>query len=160
MVERLAADGHIKDPLVKGFFKHKEQNVDFTLVVDDFLVQHTHKEDLDHLAASVRKHHNFKVDEDTKQCVGISLNWDHNRQTVRLSMPGCIKQALKEFQHAGPSILHHAPSGCETIQCGQQVQFAEVDCTNPISARQTNHVQKVIGKPLYCARAVNSTVLH
>jgi hypothetical protein len=74
----------------------------FTLVVDDFGIKYTNKDDVDHLLAAVRDKYPLKVDWEAKQYVGIHLQWDYTRREVICTMDGYVKQALKELQHTVP----------------------------------------------------------
>jgi hypothetical protein len=47
--KRLNAEGYFKSLLVPGLWKHKTRNIQFVLVVDDFGIKYTKREDLDHL---------------------------------------------------------------------------------------------------------------
>ena len=128
-------------PLVEGYFRHESQDISFTLVVDDFLIKYTRKDDLEHLQAAVEKYYKFKVDEEAKQYVGIHLKWDYNKRTVRLSMDGYVKQALLEFQHGAPSAPYHVPSRYIPPQFGAKVQFAKVDESAPLTKERITFVQ-------------------
>ena len=97
---------------------------------------------------SVGEHCKFKVDKDAKQWVQIHLKRDHNECTVRLSMDGCVKQSLSEFQHEAPSTPHHALSCCVPIQHGTKVWFAKIDETAPLAKDKITFVQKVVGESL------------
>ena len=55
MVEHLAEAGYRKIGLVKGYFCHKSGEIDFTLVVEDFLIKYTKDEDLEHYKFMVDK---------------------------------------------------------------------------------------------------------
>ena len=160
LVKHLSSAGYVKVPLVEGYFRHETRNIDFCLVVDDFLIRYNNDEDLEHLCAAVRQHYKFKVDEEAQQFVGINLRWDYEKRTVRLSMEGYVEQALLEFQHASPKVPYHAPSRYERPNYGQKVQYAKADDTNDLEASQVNYIQKVVGKLLYYARAVDPTMLH
>jgi hypothetical protein len=160
LVERLAEAGYHKVGLVEGYFRHETRDIDFTLVVDDFLVKYTKDEDLQHLEAAVKKYYKFKIDTEAKQYVGINLKWDYNKRTVRLSMDGYVKQALAELEHVAASIPHHAPSRYTLPKFGERIQFAKVDMTPALSKLKITYIQRVIGKLLYYARAVDPTMLH
>ena len=159
LVARLATAGYHKN-LIEGYFKHESRDIDFTLVVDDFLVRYEKKEDLDHLVQTVRKDYKFKVDEDAKQYVGINLKWDYKRQTVCLSMDGYIEQALREFEHDAPSVPYHAPSKYLPPRYGERIQYATVDDTELLGKDDVTYIQRVVGKLLYYARAIDPTMLH
>ena len=53
LCKRLEEAGCVKAPLVEGYFYHKEWDISFTWVVDDFLINYKSKEDLDHLTAAI-----------------------------------------------------------------------------------------------------------
>ena len=57
LVQHLADAGYVKAPLVEGYFRHKTRPIDFTLVVDDFLIKYTNDEDLEHLRTTISKHY-------------------------------------------------------------------------------------------------------
>jgi hypothetical protein len=158
-VERLDEAGY-KKTMVEGYFKHETRDISFTLVVDDFLIKYVKDEDLEHLNAAIRKYYTFKVDTEAKQYVGINLKWDYAKRTVRLSMDGYVKQALLEFEHAAPSVPYHAPSRYIPPNYGARVQFAKVDTTQPLGKKEITYIQRVVGKLLYYARAVDHTMLH
>ena len=160
LVQRLAEGGYRKAELVEGYFYHEERDISFTLVVDDFLIKYTNKEDLEHLRSTIERNYKFKVDETAHQYVGIHLRWDYDRRTVRLSMEGYIKQALLEFEHAEPRTPHHAPSRYTPPQFGSRIQYAKVDETELLPKEKITFIQKVVGKLLYYARAVDPTMLH
>jgi hypothetical protein len=62
LVEHLAKHGYEKLPFTEGLFKHKTKDIAFTLVVDDFAIKYTNKEDADHLIDCMRMKYPFKVD--------------------------------------------------------------------------------------------------
>ena len=160
LVDRLAEFGYKKGGTVEGYFKHETRNINFVLVVDDFLIQYERKDDLKHLQDSIGKYYKFKVDEEAKQYVGIHLKWNYQERSVQLSMDGYVAQALRKFQHLTPKNRYHAPSHCETPRYGAKVQYAKVDATEPLGGEQVQFIQKVVGKLLYYARAVDPTMLH
>ena len=51
-----------------------------------------------HSLEVIGKYYTFKVDEEAKQYVGIHLKWNYDKQMVRLSMDGFVKQALLAFR--------------------------------------------------------------
>ena len=160
LVQRLSEAGYTKAPLVEGYFRHETRQIDFTLVVDDFLIKYTKDEDLQHLRDAINKYYKFKVDLEAKQYVGIHLNWDYINRTVRLSMEGYIEQALLELEHTQPTKPHYAPSRYTMPQFGSRVQYVQIDQTATLGGDKINFIQKVVGKLLYYARAVDPTMLH
>ena len=135
------------------------QDISFTLDVDDFLIKCTKQEDLDHLAESIRQHHKLKIDAEAKQCVGIHLQRDCKHRTVKLSMDGCVEQALMELEHkCGTTtcvLPHHTPP-----KHGAKVQFATINALAALNKRNVSFIQRATGKVLCGARAVDPAMLH
>jgi hypothetical protein len=74
-------------------------------------------------------------------------------------MPGYVQTFLDELQHPPPRHPQHSPHGATPIQYGTAPQYAElVDCSVPLAGADKALIPKVIGKLLYYARAVNSTL--
>jgi hypothetical protein len=102
LVQHLAKYGYSKAKRTDGLFLHKTRDLSFTLVVDDFGIKYTNKDDVNHLIAAVCDKYPLKVDWDAKQYVGIHLQWDYARREVICSMDGYVEQARKELQHTVP----------------------------------------------------------
>ena len=156
LVNQLAEAGY-KKTMIEGYFQHKTRDM---LVVDDFLIKYTLEEDLWHLPDTIKAHYKFKVDLEAKQYVGINLKWENNKQTVQLSMDGYVKQAVQKFKHEAPDKPYYSPSMYTPPHFGAKVQFAKVDETAPLDKDKINFIQKVVGKLLYHACAVDSTMLY
>ena len=41
--------------------------------------------------------------------IGIALNWDHEKGTVQISMPGYVSAGLHAFQNDKPKLLQDSP---------------------------------------------------
>ena len=87
LVDHLAKFGY-KKARTEGLFVHETRDIAFTLVVDDFAVCYTNKNDADHLIDSIRQKYPFKVDWEAKQYIGINLKWNYDHREVTLSMDG------------------------------------------------------------------------
>jgi hypothetical protein len=74
-------------------------------------------------------------------------------------MPGCVSNVLRKFQHDAPNHPQHTPSRYVTPVYGAKTQYATLDETPPLTAKQCLKIQKVTGSVFYYARAVESTVL-
>jgi hypothetical protein len=55
LIPRLTAAGYKETGVTPGLFKHDTNSIIFALVVDDFLVQFSSQEDLDHLQATLQQ---------------------------------------------------------------------------------------------------------
>ena len=62
LLPRLLAAGYRATGIVPGLYKHESNSVIFALVVDDFLIQFTHKQDMEHLEATLSRHYTITMD--------------------------------------------------------------------------------------------------
>jgi hypothetical protein len=65
--------------------------------VDDFGVQYFSKEDADHLINAIKANYPVKVDWTGSKYIGIDLDWDYEKEEVKLSMKGYMKKALNKI---------------------------------------------------------------
>jgi hypothetical protein len=85
---KLAPFGYSKCVNTPGLWNHDTRPISFTLVVDDFGVKYVTQADVDHLIASVRSTHTLTEDWSGDLYCGIKLDWDYDKRTVDISMPG------------------------------------------------------------------------
>ena len=109
--QRLAKHGYYKVAHTPGLWKHISRPISFTLVVDDFGIKYIGKEHADHLLNALKEHYTLDIDWEGKLYCGISLNWDYQKHTVDISMPGYSKKLLHCFQHEC-SKPQHSPFNC------------------------------------------------
>jgi hypothetical protein len=110
-------------------------------VVDDFGVKYGKKEDMDHLVKTLGDRYPIKVDLKAEFYLGITIKWDYNNKTVKLSMPGYVKEALLQFQHEGTNeIKFNSPSPYTPPMYGKKQQMAKIDETNPINKKSNKNV--------------------
>eukprot|EP00957_Ditylum_brightwellii_P206705 15349580-Ditylum_brightwellii.AAC.1 len=75
-------------------------------------------------------------------------------------MLGYIEAALRKFQHVPSKQPQHAPHKAETPTYHRRPQLAPApDLSPPLSSKQKNRVQQVLGTLLFYARAVDPTML-
>lgn len=161
LVEHLGKYGYIPAGLIDGLFVHKTRDISFTLVVDDFGIKYQRKEDVEHLIKAMREKYTFKVDYDAKQYIGVHLDWVYTRREVKCSMKGYVKQALTELEHELTSNRHQgAPSQIVRPEYGAKIQYVKEDASTPINNKRIKRIQRIIGKFLYYARAIDNTILH
>lgn len=160
LVSHLKESGYVKAPRTEGLFVHKTRKISFTLVVDDFGIKYEKLADLEHLTAAIRKKYPLKVDYDAKQYVGITLDWNYDEGELICSMPGYVAQALREFEHASPPSHYKGPSKIDRPDYGVKVQYVKEDLTKQLTAEQIKFLQRVTGKFLFYARAIDNTMLH
>ena len=58
----LAKYGYYEVPHTPGLFKHFCRPIQFTLIVDDFGIKYTRKEDIDHLITALRNHYDIDIE--------------------------------------------------------------------------------------------------
>eukprot|EP00957_Ditylum_brightwellii_P117289 8945524-Ditylum_brightwellii.AAC.1 len=92
-----------------GLWKHKDRDVSFCLVVDDFGIKYTNENNLRHLIRALQQLYTITIDHNSNLFCGITLQWDYTNQTVDLSIPGYIRAALERFKHPIITIPEHAP---------------------------------------------------
>jgi hypothetical protein len=90
---------------------------------------------------------------------GMTLTWDYKHRICDIPMPGYVSNVLSKFQCDAPKHLQHTPSRYVTPVYGAKTQYATKDETPPLTAKKCLTIQKVTGSVLYCARAVDPTVL-
>ena len=159
--KRLAEDGYFELPHTPGLFKHATRPVQFTLVVDDFGIKYSGKENLDHLLNSVRKHYEISVDEEGSLYCGITLKWNYEAGYVDISMPGYVQKQLTKYNHPAPSKPQHCPYEPSPIKYGSASQAVlPQDDSPPLDKDGIKYLQQVIGSFLYYCRATDTTIPH
>jgi hypothetical protein len=100
----LAKDGYQPTQHTHDLWKHDTRPISFSLVVDDFGVKYVGREHAEHC---------------------LTLEWDYQKRTVDLSMPGYIKAALHKYQHTAPTHPEHAPHTWNPQIYGAKTQYVE-----------------------------------
>eukprot|EP00804_Cyclotella_cryptica_P023552 CCRYP_018913-RA/>CCRYP_018913-RA protein AED:0.17 eAED:0.19 QI:0/0/0/1/0.25/0/5/0/1080 len=157
--KQLNAEGYFQSKIVPGFWKHDTRDLQFVLVVDDFGIKYLREEDLDHLIATLKKHYDVALDKEGKEFVKIELGWDYDQGKVHLSMKPYRDKALRQFDNLEPSKAQDSPYPHVPIKYGAAEQFVETDESPSVGKDEQKHVQKVNGKFLWYARAVDGTLL-
>ncbi len=103
LIPILEAAGYHQTEHTPGLFTHETRLVAFSLVVNDFGIKYVGKENAEHLLATLREHYTISVDWTRSTYLGLKLDWDYEKGTVDLSMPGYIEKALQRFQHVPPT---------------------------------------------------------
>ena len=106
----LAKEGYVPSKFTLGLFTHKTRDIEFLLVVDNFGVKYTDRLDAEHLASTISKWYPCRCSWEPTYYLGITLEWDWTTQTVKLWMPGYVKEALLKFQHMANEVKCYSPS--------------------------------------------------
>ena len=161
LVQHLAKHGYVRAGKTDGLFKHIVRDILFTLVVDDFGIKYTNKDDVLHLMKIMKEKYTFKVDFEAKQYIGIHLKWDYAKRELIYSMKGYVKQALTKLEHIVSTTRHQAaPSKMTRPDYGATVQYVYDDNGEPLNEQRIKKIERTVGKFLYYARAIDVTMQH
>jgi hypothetical protein len=100
--KRLKPFGYYPARHTSGLWLHNTKPTAFSLVVDDFAVKYVTKADARHLRDALLQHYEITTDWGGTVYSGITLDWDYNKRTCDISMPGYIINVLNKFQHDTP----------------------------------------------------------
>ena len=143
-----------------GLWQHTTHDICFTLVIDDFAMHYTNKDNALHLLAALKDHYQVTEDWEATCYCGLILQWDYANCTINISMSRYIECALLHFCHPHPKHPKHAPHAWQCPVYGTKVQYApDPNHTTALDAADCKCIQEVIGVLLYYARAVNPTLL-
>ena len=132
-------------------------------MVDDFGVKYINKIDADHLITTLQNKYPIEMNWNGDYYLGMTLDWNYHKiyseKSVRLSMPGYMKEALIEFKHHFVK-QQFSPSPFRDPIYGRKVQYTDVIEIPTFTKRQVHLLQQICGKFLYYAQALNSTMMH
>jgi hypothetical protein len=141
----LAKAGYAPTKFTPGLYTHKTRPIAFSLVVDDFGVKYVHKEDMEHLIATIGNRYPIKVDWKAEYYLGITIKWDYVNRTATLSMPSYVKEVLLEFQHESTDgVKFNSPSPYTPPVYGKKQQMTKLDQTNPINKKKQKYYKKCV----------------
>ena len=86
--------GYVPSKYIPGLSTYKTRDIVFSLVVDDFGVQYTKREDAEHLLKTIQGRYPVKIDWEPTFYLGITLGFDYTKRTYKMFMPGYVKQVL------------------------------------------------------------------
>jgi hypothetical protein len=92
-----------------GLWTHSTRNTTFTLVVDDFRIKYTNRDDAIHLLSALEELYIVTTDWTGSLYLVMTLRWDYICLTIDISMPGYVTKALERFQHTPPHRQEHSP---------------------------------------------------
>jgi hypothetical protein len=158
LVAHLASFGYTMCEHVPCLFRHATNSATFSLVVDDFGIKFTNKEDAEHLIAAIETKYKLKVDWTGKKYLGMNINFAPDGRSVKLSMDGYIDKVLARFC---PNSTHTANSPGIYVPpaYGVRTQTAVIDATTPLDGPEIKRLQEIVGCLLYYARVIDYTML-
>ena len=107
-------------------------------MVDDFGVKYVGQKCAEHLINTILEHYQVSTDWEGKRYHGIIINWNYQKQAVKLSMPGYIKASLQKFEHSPPTTKYHAPLSWERSNFGATHQLTKAEDTSQKFTPRTN----------------------
>jgi hypothetical protein len=103
LAKRLKEHGYSQSETTPGLWKHEWRPIMFSLVVDDFGVKYVGEEHAQHLLKTIQKYYQCSVEKEGERYCGLTIKWDYPNKKVHISMPKCIENGLKRFQHPPPN---------------------------------------------------------
>jgi hypothetical protein len=74
--EHLGKVGYTQSKIIPGLWKHQSQAITFCLVIDNFAIKYTKKEDFDHLLNALKKDYEVTEDRRGKKYLRLTIEWD------------------------------------------------------------------------------------
>ena len=139
-------------------FRHIDNDVSFTLVLDDFGIKFSSLAGAKLLIATLQAFYSLKVDWTGSQYLGMSIKLDRINGTLSLSMPGYIAKVSQRFK----SPKQAASPGVYVLPVyGARVQYVSATATDepPLTAAEATEVRGKVGLILSYARAIDPTIL-
>lgn len=160
LVEFLGNYGYHPAKYTPGLWTHDTRDISFTLVVDDFGVKYVKYEDYQHLANTLAKKHKITTDLTGNLCIGVTLDWDYDKRTVKCLMPGYIPALLNKFQQSRTFKQQYSPHPAPNMIHGAKTQWVHEEKSLPILDKEgIKLAQQIIGGALYLGRIIDSTIL-
>jgi hypothetical protein len=160
LTHHLIKHGYYQARHTPGLFLHETRSTQFSLIVDDFGVLYTNKNDAQHLIDTLQAKYEITIDWKGEKFLGIDLQWDYEERTVTLSMPGYCERAIARFQHSPANQHESAPSPWQPPTYGKNEQDIEEEPLEPPDESDIKRLQQVTGTFLYYARAIDTTMIH
>jgi hypothetical protein len=156
----LATHGYAPCTHTPGLWTHSSWDITFTLVVDDFGIKYTNRDDALHLLSALEELYTVTTDWTGSLYLAMTLCWDYIRCTVDISMPGYVAKALERFQHTPPHRPEHSPHAWTKPIYGTHPQLTSpIEDTDLLPPSELTRIQEITGTLLFYARAIDSTML-
>jgi hypothetical protein len=80
--DRLGEYGYSQSKIIPGLWTHTTRPILFSLVVDDFAVKYTRKEDAEHLLNALKKDYIASEDWEGTKYLGLTIEWNYEDEQV------------------------------------------------------------------------------
>lgn len=99
-----------------------------------------------HFQNALRKVYDIATDKTGVLYCGLTLEWNHDKGFVDISMPGYVAKALRRFNHPKPVKQQHSPHQWDVPAYGAKVQYAKPESTLPIlPPKERTKIQQIVG---------------
>jgi hypothetical protein len=143
-----------------GLWTHSTRDIMFSLVVDDFGIKYTNRDDAIHLLTALEEMYTVTTDWAGSLYLATTLTWDYIHSTVDISMPGYVAKALEHFQHTPTRRPRHSPQIWSKPVYGTHPQLTSpVDDTALLPQSALTRIQEITGTLLFYDRAIDFTIL-
>ena len=160
LVQHLSPYGYHPSNKTPGLWTHDSHPINFTLVVNDFGVKCLVNEHALHVKTALEHNKKVTTEWEGKLYIVISLQWDYEKGKVQIFMPGFVCVFLHSFQHEKPKLLQDSPYPWTKTIIGNNNQILnEKQLAEELDENKQKRIQKIVGKSLYYARAIYSTML-
>jgi hypothetical protein len=99
LVRHLSTYGYAPCTHNPCMWSHTTRDITFCLVVDNFSIKYTNKNDAMHLITALQQLYVVTTYWSGSLYLGMTLTWDYSHHTIDIFMPGYEKKALDCFQH-------------------------------------------------------------
>lgn len=149
-------------------FRHKDRDITFCTVVDDFGVKYKKKEDVDFLIkvltipdSSGKPHYQIKQNWEGSKYIGFTIKHDRTKREMVLSMPGYIQRLLSIYRPhlktGAQSPYLYSPWHANKNKDERQRQT--IDLSPALPDADIHEIQQICGAFQWYARAVDTTML-
>jgi hypothetical protein len=135
--KRLAPLGYYPARHTPGLWLHKTRPVASSLFVDNFAVKYVGKDNAEHFRNVLLRSYELTEYLGGSVYYCMALEWDYQKRTYNISMPGYVAKVLINFQHDNPTHPQRTPSRYVAPVYGTKTQYATRDETPPLTAKYT-----------------------
>ena len=159
--EKLAPHGYRPVPITPGLWKHDTRDIAFALVVDDFGVKYTKRDDAEHLVNTLQNvGYKLSQEWDGNRYCGLTLNGTTTSEHVMCLCQDTSSEPsnASNIQHQPEQNIHHIIGISQNMEqrYNMLTPMILLQCWTPLKRQR---VQEIIGTFLFYARAVDITML-
>jgi len=107
--DRLGKHGYSQSKIIPGLWTHNTRPILFSLVVDDFAVKYTRKEDAEHLLNVLKKDYIATEDWEGQKYLRLTIEWNYKNGQVHLWMRDTLAKLCcdSNIKHQTRFRTHH-----------------------------------------------------